>query len=151
MPKYCSTCGKEIDSQAKFCSYCGSKQTGLSSTEKNNFHPTKSDSSNSNQGQVNAQEIDIEKTNPFCIVGIVISGLSLFLNFDGIIGFVGFIISLIGYKQVKKTGENGKLLSIIGISIGAIASIIWLTALIRYQQVSYGLFNLLELLFYEIM
>ena len=56
--------------------------------------------------------------NTMCILGLVISCISLFLNFWGLVGIVGVIISIVGILQIQQKHENGKILAIIGIIIG---------------------------------
>lgn len=127
MSNFCQNCGKEIGDGFGFCPNCGTK-IEASEKSKNEECENASNSEQKSQNQSNNQEKDIEnigKINPFCIAGLVVSGLSVFLRFYGIIGVVGFIISLIGYKQVKHSKENGKILSIIGIAVGAVTSVVW--------------------------
>lgn len=140
MARFCFNCGKEIDSQAKFCSHCGSKQGFIEQKNKTEQPIEQKDGLNNTTGekttgtfstgttQNNFDNIveKIDRLNPFCITGLIVSGLSLFLNYYGIIGITGFILSILGYTQIKKANENGKILSIIGITIGAVTSAIWL-------------------------
>ncbi len=57
--------------------------------------------------------------NTLCIVGVVISGISLLLNLWGIVGIAGTSTSIAGLLDCQKKNENGKALAIIGIIIGA--------------------------------
>ena len=67
-----------------------------------------------------------------CIIGLVISGISLLLNFWGLAGIAGTIVSVIGLLSCKQKNENGKALAIIGLVIGAFS-------------VFYGMFAILSL------
>lgn len=57
--------------------------------------------------------------NTMCIVGLVVSGISLLLNFFGIVGIAGTILSVIGLINCTQKKENGKAVAIIGIVIGS--------------------------------
>lgn len=59
--------------------------------------------------------------NLMCIIGFVISIISYFINFWGIVGMAGIIVSIIGLSQIQRNHENGKGLAIVGIIIGAIS------------------------------
>ena len=59
-------------------------------------------------------------TNGLAIAGFVVSLCSLLINFGGIVGLVGTILSAIGLSQVKTKGK-GKGLAIAGIIIGVIS------------------------------
>lgn len=60
-------------------------------------------------------EINKLPYNTLCVVGIVISGISLLLNFFGIVGIVGTALSVAGFLDSQKRNENGKTLAIISI------------------------------------
>lgn len=57
--------------------------------------------------------------NTMCILGLVLSCISLFINFWGIMGIVSIVLSTIGLLQIQQKHENGKFLAIIGIIIGS--------------------------------
>lgn len=59
-----------------------------------------------------------------CIIGLVISGISLLINFCGLVGIVGTIVSVYGLITCEQKNENGKALAIFGIVIGVV-SILW--------------------------
>ena len=61
--------------------------------------------------------------NGLATAGFVVSICSLILNFYGIVGLIGAILSGIGLSKVKTIGK-GKGLAIAGLIIGII-SIIW--------------------------
>lgn len=61
--------------------------------------------------------------NGLAIAGFVVSLCSLLINFAGLVGLVGTILSGVGLAKVKTTGK-GKGMAIAGLIIGII-SIIW--------------------------
>lgn len=68
--------------------------------------------------------------NIICIIGLIISCISLLLNFWGIVGIAGTIVSVIGLLNCKQKNQNGAALAIIGIIIGVFS-------------ILYGVFTLL--------
>ena len=89
---FCKHCGNELNEDVLFCDKCGAKKTS---------------------------EGETPQTNIFALIGVIIAGISIFLNFWGIVGIAAVIISSIGLVQINKNQEKGKNLAIIGISIGA--------------------------------
>lgn len=102
---FCVNCRKEIPNGTMVCPECGTsqKRAGTPPVSGMGKQPT---------GQKSAY-------NKMAIIGLVISGISLFLNFWGIVGIAGIIVSVIGLINCNQTNENGKTLAIIGIAIGA--------------------------------
>ena len=121
---FCVNCGKEIQDGVAFCPECGTTQQGAT--------PSVSDSGC--YSNPTSQPI-VQKApyNIICIIGLVISGISLLLNFWGLVGIAGTIVSVIGLLQCKQKNENGKILAIIGVCIGA-------------YSIIYGVVTLLSLL-----
>ena len=109
---FCVNCGKELNSDSTFCPDCGAAQQQTAPP------PVPAEI---NQAQSSVQKAP---TNTLCIIGLVISGISLLLNFLGIVGIAGTIVSTLGLLDCKKKNENGSRLAIIGIGIGS-ASILW--------------------------
>lgn len=58
--------------------------------------------------------------NAFAMTGFVLSIISFFLNFWGIVGILAVVFSILGLCQISKTSQKGKVLSILGIIFGAI-------------------------------
>jgi len=100
---FCRNCGKELDKDVIFCPECGKKQI-----ENSNENITQSSVAN-------------QSINTMSIIGLVVSGISIFLNFWGLIGIAGTILSVIGFIGCQKKNEKGKVLAIIGIIIGCIS------------------------------
>ena len=71
-----------------------------------------------------------KKWNVFSIIGL---GMSVV----GSIGFIGLIFSLIGFNQIKKTGEKGKEFAIAGIIVSTI-SIIFTIGYLLFSFVSFA-------------
>ena len=109
---FCSNCGKEIKDGARFCPECGAAQQGTTPPPK---------------GQ---SKVQTAPYNMMCIVGLVISGISLLLNFWGLVGIAGTIVSVIGLISCKQKNENGKALAIIGIVIGVFSILYGLIAIL---------------------
>lgn len=113
---YCMNCGKQIPNGAVYCPECGTSQRDSAPQSSGN---TADHTYEKRQSAVNKVPY-----NTLCILGLVISGTSLLLNFLGLVGLVGLggiIVSIMGLKSCKKKNENGKVLAIIGIVIGAIS------------------------------
>lgn len=120
---FCTNCGKEIQEGFAFCPECGATQQRV----------TPPDINVSGYSKTASQSV-VQKApyNTMCITGLVISVISLLLNFGGLVGIAGTIVSVIGLLSCKKENENGKALAIIGIIIGAFS-------------ILYGFFTLLIL------
>ena len=60
------------------------------------------------------------KTNTFCIVGLVLAIASFFINYWGLLSAVSLVLSIVGVYQCSKTGEDGKVMGIVGIILSSI-------------------------------
>lgn len=111
---YCINCGQEIDNDAKFCKHCGkaTKEDSVNDLQSNLNNPQNTQSS-----------IQTAPYNLMSILGIIVSGISLFINFMGLVGIAGIILSVIGLIQIQDKQENGKGLATCGIIIGAFSVI----------------------------
>lgn len=58
------------------------------------------------------------KINSLSLAGFITSIISLFLNFWGIVGIVGVVLSSVGLAQINSKKERGSGLAISGIMIG---------------------------------
>lgn len=92
----CRKCGKEIPEDVIFCGYCGNKTDNV--VEKSN------------------------ETNLSALIGFILSIISLFLNFWGVVGLASIMLSVTGLDEAKECGGNGKGLAIAGTVIGSISA-----------------------------
>lgn len=97
---FCSNCGKEIKDGATFCPECGAAQQGT----------TPPPTSNVGNYATPTSQSTVQKApyNTMCIVGLVISCISLLLNFWGLVGIAGTVVSVIGLNSCKQKNENRK-------------------------------------------
>lgn len=107
---FCTNCGKEIPNGSTYCSECGAVQPGGTPPVSNAGVEVK---------PIGQSVVQKAPYNTMCIVGLMISGISLLLNFWGLVGIAGTIVSVIGLISCKQKNENGKALAVIGIIIGA--------------------------------
>ena len=107
---FCAKCGKENGDGAMFCSSCGAALQQLETTM--------SEGRTDNSEQPKVKKVP---TNTLCIVGLVVSVISLFLNFWGLTGIAGVIVSVAGLSSCKRRMENGKGIAVTGIVIGALS------------------------------
>lgn len=92
--KFCTKCGAKVDDLSLTCPNCGSALN--SSADPFDDRPVNSTSS---------------KYNTLCILGFVFSFL---------FALVGLILSIVGLKKAKSTGEQGAGLAIAGIVISIV-------------------------------
>lgn len=78
-------------------------------------------------------------TNGLAISGFVVSLCSLIINFAGIVGLVGTILSAVGLAQVKTKGK-GKGMAIAGLIIGIISIVYGIYSIINAANVINSLF-----------
>lgn len=80
-------------------------------------------------------------TNGFAIAGFIVSLCSLIINFGGVVGLVGAILSGVGLSQVKTKGK-GKGLAIAGIIIGIVSIVYGIFTIITvYKTLNSGIFD----------
>ena len=116
---FCRNCGKEVSNDVFFCPECGEQQPRMTTAPNNGAN-------NFNYQTGGAQT---NSYNTLCIVGLVVSVISLFLNLLGIVGIAGIVVSALGLINCEKTKEKGKNLSILGIVIGSL-SVLWALAVL---------------------
>lgn len=115
---FCINCGKQIPEGAAFCPECGASQRGTK--------PSSAEGTESRTRSANQSTGQKKPYNTMCILGAVISGMSLFVNFFaflGLVGIAGTTVSLIGLRSCTKKNEKGKVLAIIGIVLGSSATL----------------------------
>ena len=64
-----------------------------------------------------------KKTDGLAVAGFVVSIASLFIDFWGLVGGVGLVLSAIGKSQINRDGTGGSKLATAGIMIGIIGVI----------------------------
>lgn len=126
---YCTNCGKEIDDDARFCSYCGAKTDNYQIAV--NYQPT---------NEVKPEQ----KTNGLAIAGFVVGIVSLWLGvFFGITSVTGLILSTYAKKNREKYNRcNG--LAVAGFIISIVSLGIWTLYWVLYIGVMYdfgGIFD----------
>ena len=98
---FCKKCGSEINDDAVICVKCGC------STKEEPPVPT---------AEQLAQK---KKINVLCLVGFVLSLVSLLIALYGTVAIAGMVLSIIGLVQANRTGERLKGLGIAGIVVSA--------------------------------
>lgn len=137
---FCINCGKEIPDDSRFCPFCG---TGVSVGVGSTANPTAAASADpaaaapvsagraatasaagpAYDRPVNTSPIRKARYNLLCILGLVISLISMVFNYFGLVGLGGTIVSVIGLVQCNRRRENGRILGVLGVVFGAIAII----------------------------
>lgn len=122
---YCFKCGKEIPDDSVFCPACGTKQDGTAQEPKPaNAGPAPTPPVNADYAQpVNQSPIHKAQYNLLCILGLVISLISLVFNYFGLVGLGGVIVSVIGLVLCNRRKENGRILGALGVLFGAVSVI----------------------------
>lgn len=92
---FCKNCGAEIDDKAVICPKCG----------------------------VETAVREKEKWNALALTGFILAVISMVIDFYGIVGITGFVLSIVGFFQVRSRGGRGRGLAIAGIVMGAVAII----------------------------
>ena len=78
--------------------------------------------------------------NPLAIAGFVVSLCSLLINFGGIVGLVGTVLSAVGLSKVKTTGK-GKGMAIAGLIIGIISILYGIYSIFNAATIINSLYN----------
>ncbi len=129
---FCKYCGNELEESAIFCSKCG-KQHLQENTSKND--DSTSSQQNENFSSDNSQSDSVSafgknvtnsfsKINPFCIVGIILTALSFFIDLVGVFAYSALVFSIVGYRSAMRYNERGKTGAVIAICISAFFSLI---------------------------
>ena len=109
---YCRNCGQKLEEQAAFCPRCGTRRQ---------IPPTPPPCGPGPGPGGPRPVVQRAPYNTLCIVGLVVSLISILLNCWGIVGIVGTVLSVIGLNQCTRRNENGRALAIGGIVIGVLS------------------------------
>ena len=119
---FCKYCGKELSTDAKFCSSCGSAVEEVAETQETQKTQEVFEERAIPQPTCtcNAQP---KKNNVCCLVGFILSFVSYVFLFNDLCLFslAGFIVSLVGLCQCKRKDENWRGFGLAGTIIGAVA------------------------------
>lgn len=122
---FCSKCGNGIADGSRFCPKCGQPV---------NVYNNGTQAQNNNVIYTATQNVPVTQSaqyNIMSIVGLVISCISLLLNFWGLVGIAGTIVSVVGLVSCKRKHEKGQVCAIIGIIIGVFSIVYGAIALIN--------------------
>lgn len=126
---FCIKCGKEIPANSAFCPFCGSSQSGDAPAQGESADQERcggQDTVAAPDGYaqpINQSPIRKAQYNLLCILGLVISLISLVFNYFGLVGLGGIIVSVIGLVQCNRKRENGRIMGVLGVFFGAVAVI----------------------------
>ena len=115
MGKFCANCGAELREGSDICLNCGKMINNFTTEVKTTTNTVST------------------KTNGLAVAGFVVSLCSLIINFAGLVGATGAILSSVGLAQLKKKNETGFGLALTGIIVGGFSVI-------------YGIFTLINLI-----
>ena len=130
---FCLKCGKQIPEESVFCPFCGAQQ-GAGAQESVAREPAGAAPAAQNTAEaaqaradyaspVNQSPIRKAQYNLLCILGLVISLISLVFNYFGLVGLGGIIVSVIGLVLCNRRTENGRILGALGVLFGAVSVI----------------------------
>ena len=127
---------------AAFCSKCGKavEENAVKEGEASSGNDGEMPAGESNSGKEKEESIaDVaEKTNPLCIVGIVLSlfsvilfliffyGTDFYFDIFGIVSLVGLFVSILGYCLARKKNQKGNVLAVVGMTVCAVITLIWI-------------------------
>ncbi len=106
---FCKTCGQEVNDNAVICPHCGCtiKQTT----------------------ETNPQQ-KMRKINVLCLVGFILSLVSLFISLYCTIPIAALVLSIVGVVQASKRGDGLRGLGIAGIVLSGISVILCIILLV---------------------
>ena len=121
---YCYNCGKEIHNDTVICPNCGARQPGPGYSGSNySSNGSSGYSYNQNYSSYN-NTVHTVHYNTCCIVGFIVSIVSIFVRLHGLVPAAGILVSVMGLLEYKKRGEKGKGLAVAGIVISVLSLII---------------------------
>ena len=144
---FCKYCGAELESDAIFCTSCG-KRIEAPAAEKAESHEQEAADTTAQQPQQARPEdaqrqepqksasaspegdvwdkASLKKLDPLCIAGLILTVLSLFLIYFGVVALAALIVSAIGFYNAKKKNRTGAALSVICMIVSGVLFLIWL-------------------------
>ena len=101
---FCSSCGKQIPDGSGFCPECGATQRGAAA-QPSSYTTNTGSSANMGNGSAagNTGAASQDKLHPMSIVGIILTGISLFFNPVLILSTVSAFLSV---AVANKTPDN---------------------------------------------
>ena len=99
---FCKECGKEINDKAFVCPFCGCR------IEKR-------------EEFVASEPKEKKGISILCLVGFILSLVSLFIALYGTVAIVGLVLSIVGIVQCSKNNLRLKGLGISGIVVSAVS------------------------------
>lgn len=60
--------------------------------------------------------------------------MKLFLDYYGIICYTSFVLAAISFSQIKRSGQKGKMLSIICMAVAGVLSLISIMRIVEYNR-----------------
>lgn len=170
---YCTKCGNKNDDSSNFCGYCGAilksadpngipyrepdvisqqnQETSSFNAEQNgyaeqNYNQNTNYNRTPNYNQ--NQNVPASRYNPMAIAGFITTcGCILF---GGLAGFIGLVLSLIGFHQTNVRGDKGKGFAIAGIIIGCLSVAVTILLVIYIVNADpYELHRFLDDFYYE--
>ena len=127
---FCYKCGKEIPAGSAFCPFCGVRQGEGAMEESSAAAVPPSPAGEGFSQPINTSPVSKAQYNLLCILGLVISAISLVFNYFGLVGLGGTIVSVIGIIQCNRSKENGRILGVLGVLLGAVSIIQAVTAML---------------------
>ncbi len=131
---FCTKCGAAMHPGDRFCPSCGNEteqSQNAQNSQNNGFNPNNQYGNQYTQYGQNGYNgfnqpyytpAQKPKNNTCAIVGFIISCASLLINLAGLVGIGGLVVSIVGYNQIKTSGESGNGFAIAGIIIGAFSA-----------------------------
>ena len=139
---FCKYCGNEMGDDAAFCSKCGKavEENAVNDGEASSGNDGGTPVGEGNSAKKKAEDVAavMEKTNPLCIAGIVLSlfsvilfliffyGTDFYFDIFGIVSLVGLVVSILGYFMARKKNQRGKALAVVGMTVCAVITLIWI-------------------------
>lgn len=71
--------------------------------------------------------------NIISLIGFALSIVSFFLNFFGLTSLISGLISVVGFFEVKESGEKGKIFAILGIVVSVLTLIMGLVTMFIFM------------------